>query len=410
MDGRFRPEEGDRMDVDEVTRSRSANGTPTFPPHTQIRLPPLPTVGLPAPSDPGTSLERRPDYPGATTPWAFRPPSAEHHERRRDSEKYEPHHSHHRSDPLQYFHERTGRHDKPVLSSDRYSHASHSTEHHSHRTHDRPTRDRLRDMSPRSRPSRLTHPGDYKQSYPSEYPEYPEGREFERREYYDRPYPPFRDDHHFRKRRMSADQYGAAADQHNGVGPSREEHYSRDTVKTFTFAHRRREHQRVRSVDEGRSPPRILPPAREILSGSTSPIDATTAGYSGRPMSREGHYAPPRAHSAGERLVRPGAMLIEYNYRPRDHDDQYAPEDILQSMKDKRLPPRPGPEYYGYRTPEKIPYNETGRPAAPTTYQSDRLQGPHRTGFPSSGLRSTAPATPPQSRAAHPEGARWTLS
>jgi len=408
MDGRFRPEEGDRMDVDEVARSRSANGTPTLPPHAQVRLPPLPTVGLLSPSDPGPSLERRPDYPGASTPWAFRPSSAE---RRRDSEKYELHHSHHRSDPLHYFHERTGRHDRPVSSSDRYSHASYSTEYHSH---DRPTRDRLRDMSPRSRPSRLTHPGNYGQSYPSEYREYPEGRDFERREYYDRPYPPFRDDHHFRQRRMSADQYGAAADRHNGVrhvGSLREEHASRDTGRTFTFAHRRREHQRVRSFDEGRSPPPILPPAREILSGSTSPIDATTAGYSGRPMSREGRYTPPRAHSAGERLVRPGAMLMEFNYPPRDrHDGQYAPEDILQSMRDRRLPPPPGPEYHGQPTTEKIPYDEAGRPVAPMTYQSDRPQGPHRTGFPSSGLRSTAPATPPQPRVSHPEGSHRTLS
>ena len=394
------------MDVDEAIRSRPANGTPTSaPPHAQVRLPPLPTVGLPPPSDPRPSSARRRHYPGASGPWEFGAPSDEHQEHRRHvhSEEYEPHHRHHRSDPQRYFHERIGRYDSPVSPSDPYSHTSFSTEHHSRRHHAQPTRERVRDMSPRSQPSRQPRPGDYRQLYPPEYREYPEGRDFERREYYDRHYPPFRDDHRFQR---------GAADHYNGdryVGPPREERYSQDIGETFTFAHRGREHQRVRSFDEGRSPPLILPPASEILSGSASPIDAASARYSGRPTSQEGHLTPPRAHSAGERLVRPGAMLLEYNYPQRDyHDRHYAPEDILQSMRDRRPPP-PGSDYYGHRTPERISYDETGKPSAPTTYQSDRPQGQHRTGFPSSGLRSTAPATPPQPRVSHPEGARRTL-
>lgn len=400
MESRFRAEDGDRMDVDEVARSRSANGTPTLPPPHALRLPPLPAAVGPLPSnEPHASSERGGDYP------PDRPLSAEHHERRRHlhDERYYPH-GYHRSDPQQYFEERTSSRyppDRPAATSDPYSHPAYYPDAY---LHARPPRD-PRDYSPRVQPARLQLE-DYRRRHNIRY-EYPTERELERREYIERSLPAFRDDHHFRpySPHRHSEQHGGSADRH---GDHRDQLHSQDgSGDAFTFAHRRPEHQRVRSFDESeRLSTRTLPPAREILSGPGSPIDPTT-GYP-RPSSHDGRYSPPRSHSAGERLVRPGALLMEYGHPPQPGEPrQYAPEDILQSMRERRVPPPPH-EYYRTRTPELA---QGGRAQAPLEYgyhQSDRRpdapQGPHRTGFPSSGLRSTAPATPPQPRVSHPDG------
>lgn len=117
-----------------------------------------------------------------------------------------------------------------------------------------------------------------------------------------------------------------------------------------------------------------------------------------------------RSHSAGERLVRPTST--EFVER-RDYTHNYdAPERILESIRghhrmerrdfrrfseDERSrvqPPYSNPaemDRFGYR---RSPDDN----AIPIHRSSGVASAPPRTGFPSSGLRSTAPPTPPNPR------------
>jgi hypothetical protein len=173
----------------------------------------------------------------------------------------------------------------------------------------------------------------------------------------------------------------------------------------FTFAHRYSGgHSREGHPETGRREP-LLPPARDILSVSPEMMGS-------RHNRREGDFID-RSHSAGERPFRPTYhhRTGEREYLERRGSPQ-RPEDILEAM---RIPVqrRPNDVFLDSESTQRpkstesssTPAKSEPTPSRPVSYQphhSPKLQGvasvQPRTGFPSSGLRSTAPPTPPNHR------------
>jgi hypothetical protein len=197
---------------------------------------------------------------------------------------------------------------------------------------------------------------------------------------------------------------------------------SRDRTRAhspFTFAHHQGPgHTRGRSEgDNGRD--RILPPAREILSVSPE-VPSTTGTREARRWKERQHE---QFHPYSTTVARPADY---YN-----NGSQHAPEEILQSMSLQAIT-RPsrmtvdntrerhqlarlgdrarivGPARAGSDHHQHHESSTTGvvmaRGQDPQTpqHRSSHVPSiqPSRTGFPNSGLRSTAPATPPNPRRA----------
>ena len=211
---------------------------------------------------------------------------------------------------------------------------------------------------------------------------------------------------------MTVEEFAAIADryshsQYTNVG---QEYPQRRRENPFTFAHRTNEtgHSRGRSMEERREP--LLPPARDLLSVSPELM------IPGQSHSREPRIdLIDRSHSAGERLIRPNP--IEYSREPDRARSFHAPEDILESMRghtrqpySRTFPSTPEqdrfPATHAHPDIAAMERYEARRTIDPTaTMPTQQSQGvtsvAPRTGFPSSGLRSTAPPTPPNPRSSH---------
>ena len=185
---------------------------------------------------------------------------------------------------------------------------------------------------------------------------------------------------------------------------SSREYAIRERDPSFTFV-RRSPHTRVRSMEEPREP--RLPPARHLLSVSPD-LMMPTRSHQRDPSIRD---PIDRSHSAGERLVRP--TDIDYPSQWGRRSSFHAPEDILDGMREALH--RPPPDYRPLErvhSPTRHAVAEIAtmedlesrrlREAHPTTPPPNRTHGvtpvAPRTGFPSSGMRSTAPPTPPVPR------------
>ena len=212
--------------------------------------------------------------------------------------------------------------------------------------------------------------------------------------YYGRPSTP---DYHARP--LSAEEYMARADTYDRrsnryVPPHYHDRLDRE--RPFTFAHRgeRRPDSQERPTQDERGERISLPPvARELLSASPEAIQVPPR-----------HIRDPieRARSVGSRTSR--HYPHSSSHRPYEQDLQVergasptAPEAILEGMR--------------YRQPQRGhgPYESVPRRTYPSN--SERYQEitshprnvpattlPQRPSFPNSGLRSTAPSTPPNPR------------
>jgi hypothetical protein len=208
-------------------------------------------------------------------------------------------------------------------------------------------------------------------------------------------------------RSPTVEEFGQMADRYSlgryaTVGRE-ERHHPSDLP--FTFAHRRTDgHSREGNPEVGRREP-LLPPARDILSVSPEMMGS-------RQSRREGDFID-RSHSAGDRPFRPTYhhRNAEREYLERRSSPQ-RPEEILEAM---RVPVyrRPNDVFLDSESTQRpkstesssTPAKSEPTPSRPVSYQphhSPKLQGvasvQPRTGFPNSGLRSTAPPTPPNHR------------
>ena len=190
----------------------------------------------------------------------------------------------------------------------------------------------------------------------------------------------------------------------------------RDTTTPFSTAH-----QGNRSNgygDRGNGRDTILPPARDIL--SVSPERPTQGALSSAPVTR----------SRPSRGVR---LSLRTGFEPLAGDDPYsvqAPEEILRQMSLQAITrpsefqddsprqgrlhpmsPRPMADrtrilggnsdlHHQHRSTSRSMIHEPHTPTHHRSHNDVPPIQPNRTGFPSSGLRSTAPATPPIPRTA----------
>lgn len=198
---------------------------------------------------------------------------------------------------------------------------------------------------------------------------------------------------------ITLEEFAARADRYDPrVGryapPSREP--PRDSP--FTFAHQVG-HARGRSEGNGRDT--ILPPAREILSVSPEMMGRRDEA-SDRSRSSAEQYHP-------SHLGRPPPSSTNSVGRP--HSPFPPPEEILQSMslRQRTPPPTSGlplnwdPMIRSLEASDNsktaVRGSGTHDPQTPHRQHVPSIQS-NRTGFPNSGLRSTAPATPPNPRTA----------
>lgn len=119
-----------------------------------------------------------------------------------------------------------------------------------------------------------------------------------------------------------------------------------------------------------------------------------------------------RSHSAGERLIRPAEMDFPFRQWGR-RSSFHSPEDILDGMRESHQGRgQDYPPIDGTHSPLRHPVAEIAameqletrrlaerRPVTPPPNRSQAVPSvAPRTGFPSSGMRSTAPPTPPVPR------------
>lgn len=200
------------------------------------------------------------------------------------------------------------------------------------------------------------------------------------------------------------------------VPPSRES--LRDAL--FTFAHHRG-HARGRSEGNGRD--MVLPPAREILSVSPDMRGPTPPSAE---FSERAHFPAMRQPFQYTDRQAPSARGNEWAayFSVRDMRSIEAPEEILQSLsipRDRNILERPPQRDEMNTTEGRIDARSARGRLVPVSDHHDEFdhvrrreqpppETPHRshvpsiqprTGFPSSGLRSTAPATPPNPRFSH---------
>jgi hypothetical protein len=213
-------------------------------------------------------------------------------------------------------------------------------------------------------------------------------------------------------RSMTVEEYGDRADRwDNSLGryASRHERHSGGDAP-FTFAHRDRYnggHFREGYPEDARREP-LLPPARDILSVSPESMASRQARREVDP--------PDRSHSTGERPVRQSHHYrpVEREYLARRGSPQ-RPEEILEGMR-APVHHRPSDVFLASQmtqrprsTESTIIQSQSEVTHTPANFQptppSPNLQGvasvQPRTGFPNSGLRSTAPPTPPNHRSSH---------
>ena len=175
---------------------------------------------------------------------------------------------------------------------------------------------------------------------------------------------------------------------------SRPNRYPPPRQEPFSFAHRPSAYE---TEDSRRRELPRLPPAREILSspGVLTPTRSPPGNNYVDPLER--------ARSSGDRLR--DDLQGSYNDYGRGPSPQRRPsiprpEEILASMSRQRSLPDENPNPPGspsvFAYPEADRHNQPRRADFPHTPRPHTgVTSTHRSGFPSSGLRATAPATPP---------------
>lgn len=430
-----------RMDLDEIRPSR--NNTPSRP-HSQspLRPPLLPPIVPPNPESRSISHSHHPrdrPYDDAIDPRhhrpsTYEPPNSLHsptYPQRYEQEYNSPlerrPHSEYSLYPTYHEGRRGSVHLR--LEDDRSTSFTRRDNYRTYSPPPYPTNSRPHDYSPgrsyspgpRSRPP-IRDPRDrsptsraypyYPERYQSRYSHYRDTRS----EYSTRgPVDEF-DDRYRRAeapehtRSMTVEEYAERADRwDNSLGryASRHERHSGGDAP-FTFAHRERYndgHFREGYPEDARREP-LLPPARDILSVSPESM--------ARRQARREIELVDRSHSAGERSVRYSHHHrgVEREYLARRGSPQ-RPEEILEGMRAPVHRRRPNDVFLASvmtqhpRSAEStIIQSPSEITRTPATFQptppSPKLQGvtsvQPRTGFPSSGLRSTAPPTPPNHR------------
>lgn len=426
MDIQSTRDDGETMDVDEPTRSTGATASAPIPAsHVHRPVPVLPSLSRsdldirhypPANPNgyPDEYYHRRPYESSRTTvPLSPRHAHDDYYWRNRTSHEY-PHRYEHRYESRSggerhsyhvQEHPNSEYYPRPLRDTGPYSPRAPSTDDRDsdysgrHSPQIRPLRRDPRDRSPRSYPH---YPREYN-NFSRRDPDIELLDRFERRppsprgrtsghphhdlqprhstypDSLDPRYDRYIEDHYKRTERMPDRSYFSSR-----------EYVRRERDLPLTFVHRS-PHTRVRSMEETREAHLPSTRTQERDSSIRDPID--------------------RSHSAGERLMRPAEM--DFSFQLGRRSSFHSPEDILDGMRESHQGRGPHyPPIDGTHSPLRHPVAETAameqleprrlgerRPVTPPPNRSQAVPSvAPRTGFPSSGMRSTAPPTPPVPR------------
>ena len=391
MGSRYRSQDPDRMDVDDEP-SQSASSQPTR------RQTPPPPATTPSRREDGRHQtgqhhpyehEQPPRFYFRTHSYDHRhasPPVSTHSGRYYDDQYYRPA-ERPRTSELSFRESHPGRH--PLEETGQ----SHRFDEFRSRNLVSPRRQTMdpRDYSPR----RSTDTRSYHESDRS-YRNYPQDRRMERPEY--GRYSPDPNMFSFRSGielgYSSPHRHSRESDEYSR---SRSNRYLSSRVQPFTLVHPPPPHE----LESSRPPEPIrLPPVNELL--SSPEVRTPTQPSSGN------NYVDPleRARSAKDRSKDDPDNALHDDRGHRSHERRHSfqrPEEILESMRGQRSLPEGN--MHSRENPLPFSYPEGERPEYPRRPELPHASRSHtgvtsapRTGFPNSGVRSTAPATPPNPR------------